>query len=89
MILGADNITRALAILQILCDALEQRGYPIGPKPKDPKEKREVYSGFPVKEPIPIYAKVLDTFIIFRITEGSHRREIALENRTNSDTTYE
>jgi hypothetical protein len=86
---GADNITRALAILQILCDALEQRGYPIGPKPKDPKEKREVYSGFPVKEPIPIYAKVLDTFIIFRITERSHRREIALENRTDSYTTYE
>ena len=86
---GADNITRALAILQILCEALEQRGYPIGPKPKDPKEKREVYSGFPVKEPIPIYAKVLDTYIIFRITERSHRREIALENRTDSYTTYE
>jgi hypothetical protein len=86
---GADNITRALAILEVLCDALEQRGYPIGTKPKDPKEKQETRYGYLAREPQPIYAKVLDTYIIFRITERSHRREIALENRTDSYTTYE
>ncbi|MFA7127203.1 MAG: hypothetical protein WC182_06610 [Bacilli bacterium] len=86
---GPDNITRALAILQILCDALDERGYPIGPKPKDPKEKQEVHYGFPMREPVPIYAKVLDTYIIFRITEKSYKRELAPEHRTSSYSTFE
>ena len=87
--IGSENIPRVLAILQILCDAFEERGYLIGPKPKDPKEKQETRYGYPAREPQPIYARVLDTYIIFRITERSHRREIALENRTDSYTTYE
>lgn len=86
---GPDNIRRALSILQILCDALEKRGYPIGPKPKDPKEKQEAQYGYHVREPIPIYAKVLDTYIIFRITERSFKREIAPEHRTSSYMTHE
>lgn len=86
---GPDNIRRALSILQILCDALEARGYPIGPKPKDPKEKQEAQYGYHVREPIPIYTKVLDTYIIFRITERSFKREIAPEHRTSSYMTYE
>jgi hypothetical protein len=86
---GSENIPRALAILQILCDALEERGYPIGPKQKDPKEKQETRYVYPAREPLPIYAKVLDTYIIFRITERSYKREIKPEQRTNSYTTYE
>jgi hypothetical protein len=86
---GPDNIMRALAILQIPCTALESRGYPIGPKPKDPKEKREVHYGFPVREPVPIYAKVLDTYISFRIIEKSFKRELTPEHRKNSYSKFE
>jgi hypothetical protein len=85
---GPDNISRALAILQLLCDALEQRGYPIGPKPKD-QEEEEVRHRYFAKEPHPIYAKVLDAYILFRITERSYKRAVAPEHRTNSYMTHE
>ena len=69
---GPDNISRALAILQTLCDEFEKRNYSISPKPKDPGKENYTY-GNPRREANPIYVKVLDVYISFRITETSKR----------------
>lgn len=58
---GPDSIPRALAILQILCDALETRGYPIGPQ-EDPKEKQERQNGYQQREARPIYCELPQFF---------------------------
>ncbi len=86
---GPNNIQRVLAILQLLCNALEDRGYPIGPKPKDPKEKQDVQYRYQRSERHPIYIKVLDAYIIFRITEISHKRKIEKVTGKSSSSPYE
>ena len=70
---GPGSIHRALAILQTLCAALAERGYPIGERPSAGPQHQD---GHPKREARPIYAVILDTCISFRITETSNRREI-------------
>ena len=84
---GPDNISRALAILQTLCDEFEKRNYSIGPKPKEPSKEDYAY-GYPRRETNPIYVKVLDVYISFCITETSKRYVINGEDSKSSYDRY-
>ena len=85
--IGPDNIQRTLAILQTICNALAKRGYTIGTKPKEPNKVRQYQYDYPQKETNPIYAIVLDTYISFKITETSRKKEV--EKKKNSSYSYE
>ena len=87
--IGPDNIPRALAILQMLCIALDKRGFLVGPKPKAANGTPQYQYGYSQKETSPIYAFVLDTYISFKIIETSNKREIDKKNRKDPYGTYE
>ena len=72
-----ENIDRAVAILQTLCDELKKRGYSIGENPADTKKARE----YRQRKIHPVYAIVLDEYISFKITETSKRHELSEEER--------
>lgn len=73
--IGPDNIPRALAILQTLCDALESRGYALASdKPRKSTCNNHSSRAFYPREMRPVHAVILDVPIKFRITETSNKK---------------
>ncbi|PKL12293.1 MAG: hypothetical protein CVV52_10650 [Spirochaetae bacterium HGW-Spirochaetae-8] len=70
--------------MQTLCTALAKRGYSIGEKPKKAHEESQYQPGYPRRETHPICAIVVDTYISFRITETSNKREIEKKKSWNT-----
>ena len=85
--IGPNNIQRALAILQTLCNALTARRYSIDLKPN--KKKQQYQYGYQQRERHPVYAIVLDAYISFKISERSIRHEIPEKDREYSYERYE
>jgi hypothetical protein len=73
MQIGPDNIPRAMAILQTLCNALEKRGYPVGIEPGHEDNIGQYINGRPKKVILPVCANILETRIFFQITETSNK----------------
>lgn len=72
--IGPDSIPRVIAILQTLCDALENRGFPVGIESEYDNARGKYINGRQKKEIHPVCTNVLDTCIFFQITETSNKQ---------------